>query len=62
MFPKFTHWQDGYSAFTVSHDGKDTVIEYIKDQEPHHKKVSFQDELRGLLEKYGIHFDEKYLV
>lgn len=64
VFPKFTHWQDGYSAFTVSHDGKDAVIEYIKDQEPHHKnkKVSFQDELRGLLEKYGIQFDEKYLV
>src|SRR5579863_9072525 len=29
VFPKFTHWQDGYSAFTVSHGGKDTVIEYI---------------------------------
>lgn len=62
VFPKFTHWQDGYSAFTVSHSGKDDVIEYIKGQEQHHRKLSFRDELRGLLEKHGIQFDEKYLV
>jgi REP element-mobilizing transposase RayT len=62
VFPKFTNWQDGYGAFTIAHADKDDVIEYIKDQEQHHRKVSFQDELRGLLEKYGIHFDEKYFV
>jgi putative transposase len=60
-FPNFTHWQDGYGAFTVSHDDKDDVIEYIKNQEAHHKRMSFRDELRGLLGKFGVSFDEKYL-
>ena len=27
IFPGFTHWQDGYGAFTVSHSDKDAVIE-----------------------------------
>lgn len=62
LFPAFTHWQDGYGAFTVSHDAKDAVIEYIKNQPEHHKKMSFHDELRGLLVKFGIEFDERYLV
>jgi len=62
VFPSFTHWQDGYGAFTVSHNDKDAVIEYIKGQEEHHKKVSFKDELREFLVKHGVKFDEKYLV
>ncbi len=62
VFPAFTHWQDGYGAFTVSHDAKDAVIDYIKNQQEHHKKVSFRDELRGLLVRFGVEFDERYLV
>jgi REP element-mobilizing transposase RayT len=61
LFPAFTNWQDGYSAFTISHSDRNDVIEYIKNQEPHHKKVSFKDELRAMLEKFGVAFDEKYL-
>ena len=61
VFPEFTHWQDGYGAFTVSHSEKDAVIEYIKNQPEHHKRGSFRDELRGLLAKFGIQFDEQYL-
>jgi putative transposase len=62
VFPTFTHWQDGYGAFTVSHADKESVIEYIKGQPEHHKKVTFSDELRALLVKFGVEFDEKYLV
>jgi len=62
IFPQFSHWQDGYGAFTVSHSDKEVVIEYIKDQEEHHKKISFKDELREFLIKHGVKFDEKYLV
>lgn len=61
VFPEFTRWRDGYSAFTVSHSDKDAVIEYIKNQEEHHRRLPFRDELRQLLAKYGIEFDEKYL-
>ena len=62
VFSQFTHWQDGYGAFTVSHSDKDAVIEYIKGQEEHHKKIPFKDELREFLIKHGVTFDEKYLV
>ena len=62
VFPAFTHWQDGYGAFTVSHNDKDVLIEYIKNQEEHHRKVSFREELRELLVRHGIEFDERYLV
>ena len=62
VFPGCDHWQEGYGAFTVSHGDKGAVIEYIKNQEEHHKMVSFQDELREFLIKHGVTFDEKYLV
>jgi len=62
VFPEFSHWQEGYGAFTVSHGDKDAVIEYIKNQEQHHQQVSFKDELREFLIRHGVKFDEKYLV
>ena len=34
---------------------------YIATQEEHHRTVSFQDELRGLLKKYGLEWDERYV-
>ena len=36
------------------------VHAYIKDQEEHHKKVSFQDELRRICELYNVNLDERY--
>jgi hypothetical protein len=54
-------WQKGYGAFTVSHSAVDDVKRYIANQEEHHKTLTFQDELRFLLQKHGIEFDEKYL-
>jgi REP element-mobilizing transposase RayT len=61
-FPGFSHWQDGYGAFTHSIRDKDSLIEYIKGQDEHHKKVSFLDELKQLLMEAGIAFDEAYLA
>lgn len=58
VFPRFTHWQDGYGAFTLSIKEKDALIEYIKDQEEHHRQVQFQEELKILLTNAGIEFDE----
>jgi putative transposase len=54
-------WQTGYSAFTVSHSNLERVEQYIATQEEHHRKMSFQDEVRALLRKHGIVFDEQYL-
>ena len=62
LFPNFTSWQIGYGAFTYSYTAKDHLINYVKNQKEHHKKVSFRDEYRALLEEHGVKYDEKYLM
>lgn len=62
IFKNFAAWQEGYAAFTYSFKEKDKLIEYIKDQENHHKKVGFKEELRNLLDEHGIVFNEKFLL
>lgn len=54
-------WQTGFAAFTVSHSQKRSVLEYIANQEEHHRKVSFQEEFRLFLKRHEIEYDEKYL-
>ncbi|MEX2168168.1 MAG: IS200/IS605 family transposase [Pirellulales bacterium] len=54
-------WQDGYSAFSVSESQVDPVRHYIRDQENHHRRLSYQEELRALLEKHGVEYDERYV-
>jgi hypothetical protein len=58
----FSNWQTGYGAFTHSEGDKERLIEYIKRQEEHHRRVSFADELRALLVEAGVEFDEKHLM
>ena len=55
------NWQEGYGAFAYSKSQVHKVLEYIKDQEIHHRKLTFQDEYIRLLTVAGIEFDEKYL-
>jgi putative transposase len=54
-------WQSGYGVFSVSASNLTTVKEYVADQQEHHRKRSFQDELRALLDKHAITYDERYL-
>ncbi len=61
LFPDFGGWQDGYGAFTYSFSAKNNLIEYVKNQEEHHKTVTFKEELIELLKEHGVEFDEKYL-
>ncbi|MFO0811677.1 MAG: IS200/IS605 family transposase [Gemmatales bacterium] len=61
IFAQFDGWQDGYAAFTASWREKDKLIDYIKNQEEHHRREAPMEELRRLLKEAGIEFDEKYL-
>ena len=54
-------WQSGYGVFSVSYSNLDRVVDYIDRQEEHHRKMTFQDELRSLFRKHHIEFDEKYM-
>ncbi len=55
------HWQRGYGAFSLSRSHLDRAIAYVSNQAEHHREVSFQDEFRELLRRYGIDFDERYV-
>jgi len=54
-------WQDGYGAFSVSASNRDSVRQYIRQQEEHHKKHSFEEEFVALLNKSGVTFDPKFV-
>ena len=64
QFPLYRYfsWQKGYGAFSVSVSQKDTVVEYIKQQELHHRSFTFQQELIGLLKKHRVIFDERKVL
>jgi REP element-mobilizing transposase RayT len=62
LFPTFKGWQQGYSAFTHHIDDKNRLINYIKNQEEHHQKVSWPEELKALLKEHRIKFNERFLV
>ena len=55
------YWQDGYAAFSVSPWEVDNVVAYIENQKEHHRHTAFQDELRHLLAKHQLEYDERYL-
>ena len=54
-------WQIKYGAFGVSVSLLDKTVEYIKSQEEHHRKMTFQEEFLALLKKHRVAFDERYL-
>ena len=54
-------WQAGYAAFSVDPLNLDALVNYIRNQEEHHRSKSFQDEYREFLKAHGIQFEEKYV-
>jgi REP element-mobilizing transposase RayT len=54
-------WQDGYFAFSIGESGVVALQEYIANQKKHHQAVSYMDEVRTFLRKYGISWDERYV-
>lgn len=55
------HWQSGYGLFSISPSHRPALERYIGSQAEHHRRFSFQDEYRRLLEKYGVEFDERFV-
>ena len=54
-------WQSGYAAFSVSSSNLMVVRQYIAAQQDHHRKSTFQDELRKLMKNHGLEWDERYV-
>lgn len=54
-------WQEGFGAFSVSFRNIEQVVNYIKNQEEHHKIKSFKEEYLEFLKEQNIDFEEKYI-
>jgi putative transposase len=54
-------WQVKYGSFSVSFSQLDNIVEYIRNQAEHHKKLGFKEEFIALLRKHHIQYDERYL-
>lgn len=54
-------WQTRYGAFTVSESQVEKVRGYIRNQEEHHRKMTFEEEFKMLLKAHNIKFEERYL-
>ena len=55
-------WQEGYGAFTVGYRERDKVKAYIADQEEHHRKRTYIEEVTVFYQEAGVEFDPRYLV
>lgn len=54
-------WQSRFAAFTVSESQVERVRRYIRNQETHHRRQSFEDEFRAILKANHVDFDERNL-
>jgi hypothetical protein len=54
-------WQRGYGTFSVSPSQLDTLVQYVKAQQEHHRTRMFQEEYGELLCRHGVDFDERYV-
>jgi putative transposase len=54
-------WQDGYFAFSIGQSAAETLRSYIAGQKSHHATLDFKDEVRALLRRYGIDWNEQHV-
>jgi len=54
-------WQEGYGAFSYRKSDIPQIINYIKNQQEHHRKKSFREEYLELLQEFNVDYDERYL-
>jgi len=54
-------WQKGYAAFSVSKSAEGQLLEYLRQQNEHHRHRDFKEEYLEFLKRYGVEYDEHYL-
>ena len=60
MCRKFS-WQSGYGAFSVHQSQIEQIRRYIQNQPEHHRRKTFQEEYRQILDEYLVPHDERYI-
>lgn len=61
LLPGQFHWQTGYAIFSVSQSMRSNVAAYVRNQETHHAKMTFEEEFLEFLVKHGITFDPRFV-
>ncbi len=61
LFPYFEKWGKEYYAFGVGKNAIPTIIEYIKNQQEHHRKRTFEEEMQEIFREEGIEWNDIYL-
>jgi Transposase and inactivated derivatives len=61
-FPDFDRWSKEYAAFTYSTRDKNMIINYIRNQKKHHKKVAFREEYRQFLLDNKVEIQEQFFL
>jgi len=59
--PRKFRWQEGFGAFSYSRSQLDAVVKYVLNQEKHHAKRSFREEYIGLLDRFEVEYEDRYL-
>ena len=54
-------WQEGFGAFSYSRSQLDSVVKYVLNQEKHHAKRSFREEYIGLLDRFEVEYEDRFL-
>lgn len=54
-------WQEGYGAFSYGKSQVDKVVNYIRNQEEHHRKKTFREEYIEFLKLFEVEYDERYV-
>lgn len=61
VFPMFRGWGNGYFAASIGMDGKEACRQYIMNQELHHKKCGYKEELQNALKSMGMEwYDDEW--
>ena len=54
-------WQAGYGAFSYAKSDVPRVIQYIQNQEEHHRKKTFEEEYIDFLKAFEIEYDGRFI-
>jgi REP element-mobilizing transposase RayT len=54
-------WQSGYFAFSVGESAMPALLRYVANQKIHHARIDFRDEMRSIMKKYDVEWDERFV-
>ncbi len=54
-------WQEGFGAFSYGKSQVEKVVNYIRNQEVHHKKKTFREEYTEFLKLFEIEYNERFI-